>query len=241
MRTILKGNISFYGIVNIPIQLITIQKEHKINLNNLCPLGHKIKLKNYCEECNKYYEYNELIKGFRISENEYIKLTKEQLESIKETNSKTIEILKAIDLNDLKFLKVKKCYALLPDINEKSYLLLRESLKQNGKVLIGKMVFRNKQNLVGIVNYKNYLLLVNLFYDDEIIEPQLDVKELKFSKEELELMNKLLEKLSKEKVEIKDDYNDKLFELIQNPKKKVVKKISKDVDIKEQLKLLVGK
>ena len=77
-----KTSISF-GLVNIPITMNPIVHDNDITFNQL----HKkclsrIKYVKYCPHCKKEVKQTEIIKGYKISDDNYITLTNEELKNL---------------------------------------------------------------------------------------------------------------------------------------------------------------
>src|SRR6266849_1775599 len=79
------------------------------------------------------------------------------------------------------------------------YALLREVMKQTGKVGLGKVVLRDREDLVALFPYENGLVLQKLHYPHEIRSiqevPELDGAQ-KLDKNELKLATTLVEQMS---------------------------------------------
>ena len=106
-------------------------------------------------------------------------------------------------------------------VSEKPYALLREVMKQTGKVGIGKVVLRDREDLVALFPHENGLVMQKLHYPNEIRNIQ-DVPELdgatKLDKNELKLATTLVEQMVTTLAEIEtvDQYHEALKNLIES-------------------------
>jgi DNA end-binding protein Ku len=200
-RSIWKGAISF-GLVNIPIQVFSaVQKEDFTSFNQLCKKGHKIKNKKWCPVEEREVPWSEIKKGYEITNNNYVVLEKEDIENIKLKTTNTIELKEFIDSEDFDPLFIEKSYYIGPDagkkksnnsIPSKAYSLFVKILKESKKIAIGKVVLRDREQLVALRAYQRGLVMHQLKYLDEIrpmdeiggldSSPKIDANELSLGK-----------------------------------------------------------
>jgi DNA end-binding protein Ku len=200
-RSIWKGAISF-GLVNIPIQVFSaVQKEDFTSFNQLCKKGHKIKNKKWCPVEEREVLWSEIKKGYEITNNNYVVLEKEDIENIKLKTTNTIELKEFIDSEDFDPLFIEKSYYIGPDLGKKksnnsipskAYSLFVKILKESKKIAIGKVVLRDREQLVALRAYQRGLVMHQLKYLDEIrpmdeiggldSSPKIDANELSLGK-----------------------------------------------------------
>jgi DNA end-binding protein Ku len=183
-RSIWKGAISF-GLVNIPIQVFSIeQKEDYTSFNQLCEKGHKIKYRKWCPVEEREVPWSEIKKGYEITKNNYIIIEKEDINEIKLKTTNTIEIREFINSEEFDPLFIEKSYYVGPEsgkkkkrsdnnattntIPAKAYSLFVKILNETKKVAIGKIVLRDKEQLVALRAYQSGLVIHQLGYLDEI-------------------------------------------------------------------------
>ncbi len=246
MRASWKGTISF-GLVSIPVKLYGAQKDRSVSftlLHKEC--GTPIKYKKWCPHCQKEISSEEIVKAYEISKGQYVVLTEEDFAKLPLKSLKSIRIEGFVPAEQvLKPLLIRKVYYVVPDKGgEKAFVLLRRVLKEEGKVAVAKVTIRNKEYLAAIVPYKNILLLVLLYYADEIVpEAELPlVPEVEVSEEEVELAKELVRMMSKEFEHEKyvDEYRKALEELIRSKLegKEIVIPETKPEEVKELLEAL---
>ncbi len=109
---------------------------------------------------------------------------------------------------------------------EKPYALLREVMKQTGKVGIGKVVLRDREDLVAVFPHEDGMVLQKLHYPHELRKMQ-DVPDLegvqnltpqKLNKNELKLATTLVQEMTTtlEEVDTEDNYHAALKSLIES-------------------------
>ena len=234
-RSIWKGAISF-GLVNIPIQVFSAeQKEEYTSFSQLCQKGHRIKYKKWCPVEDREVPWSEIKKGYEITKNNYVLIEKEEIENIKLKTTNTIEIKEFINSEEFDPLFIEKSYYVGPDtgkkkkgsdnttntIPAKAYSLFVKILNETKKVAIGKVVLRDKEQLVGLRAYQRGLVMHQLKYLDEI-RPMDEIGGLdsaqKIDANELSLGKTLVENLTAEEFDLgqySDAYAKELEKLIE--------------------------
>ncbi len=255
-RAIWRGSISF-GLVNIPIQVFSAtQREDFTSFNQLCEKGHKIKYKKWCPVEEREVPWSEIKKGYEITKNNYVVLEKEEIENIKLKTTNTVEVKEFIDLEEFDPIFIEKSYYIGPDpgkkkteASAKAYSLFVKILNETKKIAIGKVVLREKEQLVALRAYQRGLVMHQLKYLDEI-RPMDEIGRLespqKIDAKELSLGKTLVESLTTEKFDpgqYADTYAKEFEKLIEAKSKgqKVVTKEEKEepeetTDILEALK-----
>ena len=224
-RSIWKGSISF-GLVNIPIKLYSAAEEKTFSFNQLCQKGHRIQYKRWCPIEDTEVPYQQIQKGYEIAKDNYVLLEKQELENIKLKTTRTIDIKEFVDAKELDPIFVQKSYYVAPDNKtpDKAYLLLVNILKNTDKVAIGKVVLREREQLVALRAFQRGIIMHVLHYLDEI-RPMDEIKEIsasatnkiKLEEQELALGKMLVEQLESNRFDISnysDAYTNELEKLI---------------------------
>jgi len=197
MRAYWKGSISF-GLVNIPVKLYKVRKEHRISFRLLCPQHKKpLNSKLFCPEGHEVSR-SEAERGFEYEKGRFVILKEEELEALPIDTSKTIRIFQFADWVEIDPIHFKEFFYIAPEKGaEKAYFLLKEAMKETGKIGIGKVTIRGKEELVAIVPREEGIALISLYYPDEIERVEIPVTLELPSREEIELAKQLVEALSK--------------------------------------------
>jgi DNA end-binding protein Ku len=255
-RAIWKGSISF-GLVNIPIQVFSAtQKEEYTSFNQLCDKGHKIKYKKWCPIEEREVPWSEIKKGYEITKNDYVVLEKEEIENIKLKTTNTVEVKEFIESEEFDPIFIEKNYYVGPDAGKKksetsikAYALFVKILHETGKIAIGKVVLREKEQLVALRAYQRGLVMHQLKYLDEI-RPMDEIGGLeslqKIDAKELSLGKALVDNLTTDKFDpgqYSDTYAKELEKIIETKSKgekvainEVEKTAEETTDIIEALK-----
>lgn len=222
MRAIWKGHIRF-SLVTIPVRIYNaVDTEQTIRFNQLHkedngPIGYDKK----CKKCSKVVSSEEIVKGYPYEPDTYVIVEKEDLDKLKLKSTKIIEIDGFIDAKEVHPTLYEAPYYAGPDgpVAVKAYALLAATLKETKKMGIGKVVLRDREDVVMIAPQENGICLYKLRSPKEVRSiaevPQLDNKGV--DKKQLELAKNLVEsmKTTLNKLDLTDKYNDALRELIE--------------------------
>lgn len=169
MRTLWKGAISF-GLVNIPVKMYSATERQSIRFNLLHAKCHSpISYKRWCPVCGVEVPPEEIVRGYQYEKGRYVVFSDEELENIPAAATKTIDIIDFVDWSEIDPIFFAKSYFLAPaDTGMKAYVLLRDAMSQAGKIAVAKVMIRDKQSLTALRLYQDYLLMVTMYYPDEI-------------------------------------------------------------------------
>lgn len=248
MRVIWKGALSF-GLINIPVNLYTATRERELKFVLLHkPDLSEIRYARFCKAEGKEVPYNEIVKGYEVSDGNYVVLSDEDFKRATLEKSKNIDILEFCNEDEIDTIYYDKLYYLEPGKNaNKAYTLLHQALQRSKKVAVAKFVLKNHERIAVVRPYQNLLILNQIRLPSEILKPNIDIpEEGKIPEKEmnmaLKLIDQLTEKFSPKK--FKDTYVEDLKEIIAKKekggkkRKKAVKEPapSKVHDIMELLK-----
>jgi len=223
MRSIWKGHIRF-SLVTIPIRIYNAvdTAEQAIRFNQL----HKddngaVGYDKKCKKCGKALTTEEIVKGYQFEPEQYVIISPEDIEKIKLKSTKVIEIEGFIDKAEVPPSLYESPYFAGPDgvVAAKTYSLLSQALKASGKVGIGKVVLRDREEVVMIAPQEGGLILHKLRHPNEVRKmegiPQLEHKEA--NKDELKLSISLVESMAAKlkDIDLTDRYSDALREMIE--------------------------
>jgi DNA end-binding protein Ku len=226
-RAIWSGSISF-GLLNVPVKLYSAVSKQTVRFRELREDdGSRIRHKRVAEEDGEEVPYERIVKGYEISPDQFIVLTRDELEEIDPKRTRAIEVQDFVDLDDIDPIYFDHPYYLGPDAGaEKAYALLVRAMKEERKVAIARFVLRNKEHLAAIRPMGDVLTLATMRFADEIVEPDdldgvLPDKEAKPEKRELEMAKKLIDSLATdfEADRYRDEYREELLELIERKAK----------------------
>lgn len=219
MRSIWNGSISF-GLVSIPIKMYSGSEDGRIDLDMLDKHdNNRIRYKRINEKTGKEVKWKDIVKGYKTDDG-YVVLEDEDFDKANMKKSKTIDIEEFVKEDDVAEVLFKNPYFLEPQKEgKKSYNLLKNALKNTGKLGVATFVMRQKEHLSLIGVYKNALVLHAIRFADEIRDPSdLKLPSTKVSKKEVSMAESLIEQYTTEfkPGKYKDVYNKQLMKIIKS-------------------------
>jgi len=204
-RSMWKGAISF-GLVHIPVEMYPAVSDKGLDLTMLdrrdfSPVG----FKRYNKGNGKEVSWDDIVKGYEYKDGEYVVLSEEDLRRANPEATQTIDIVAFVDAEQVPLLYYDHPYYLAPGKGgDKVYALLRETLKETGKIGIARVVIRVKQHLAALVCVGDTIVMNTLRYADEIRDagdlkiPDSKAKGASISDKELKMAMALVEGMSED-------------------------------------------
>ncbi len=219
-RSIWTGSLSF-GLVNIPVKLVTAVREERVAFHLLHDQDKvRLKQKMVCPEDGKEVHREHMVKGYEISPDRYVIVREEELEAVAPKSSRVIEISDFVNLAEIDPVYFDKPYYLLPGKNaEKAYTLLTQAMEKTGKVGIAKFTMRSKEYLAALRPSEGVIVLETMHFANEVT-PTTKVDEVprdvKVEGRELHMAEKLIEGLSADfkPEQYHDEYRARVLELV---------------------------
>ena len=227
MRSIWKGHIRFL-LVAIPVRIYNaIETSEKISFNQLHrddfgPIGYDKR----CKKCDQIVTNDQITKGYQYEPDRYAIVEPDDVAKIKIKTTKAVDIVGFVDRSEIPTTFYDAPYFAGPDgpVSEKPYALLREVMKQTGKVAVGKVVLRDREDLVAVFPHDDGLVLQKLHYPHELRKME-DVPEIdgvgkltaqKLNKNEMKLASTLVQEMvtTLSEIDTDDNYHNALRNLI---------------------------
>jgi DNA end-binding protein Ku len=216
-----KGHIRF-SLVTIPVRIYNaIESAETIRFNQLHKEDNgRVGYDKRCKKCNQVISNDEIVKGFEYEPDQYVIIDEDDLEKVKLKSTKIIEIEGFVDAGEVHPALFDSPYFAGPDgdVAGQAYALLRDTLRNSGKVGVGRVVLRDRESVMLLTAKDNGLMLYKLRYPNEIRSiddvPQLDG--LEADKTQLKLAETLVESMSKpfDAIELTDRYKDAVRDII---------------------------
>jgi len=222
-RAIWSGTISF-GLLNVPVKLYSAVSRKTIRFNELRESdGARVRHKRVAEGTDEEVPYEEIVKGYEISPDRYVKLTREELAELDPAKTRSIDIQEFVDIGEIDPIYFENPYYLGPaEGAEKAYSLLGRAMESSGKAAIARFVLRNREHLAAIRAHDAVLTMTTMRFADEVVSPgELDdvlpQEQPKVGKKEVEMAEKLIDSLSSQfdPGAYRDEYREELLSLIE--------------------------
>lgn len=245
MRAIWKGSISF-GLVNIPIALYPATRTEDLKFRLLRDKDHSpVNYKRVAEKDGKEVPWSNIVKGYEYEKGKFIVLKDEDFKRVDVEATQTVDILSFVEVSQVNPVFFHKPYYMEPQKGaDKAYVLLRDALRNSGRIGIAKVVIKTRQHLAAVKPQDEGLMLELMHYAAELrdLEDFKQPKESRPSKKELDMANSLIESMSVEwdPESYEDEYRDALEEMIEDkithgdkvaPKAKAKKRPSNVIDL----------
>jgi DNA end-binding protein Ku len=222
-RAIWSGAISF-GLVNVPVKLYSATSPKTVRFHQLSSkTGARIKQKRVDSTTGDEVAFEDIVKGYELSPDRYVLIAPEELDGLDPKATRTIDIEEFVDLVDIDPIYYDNSYYLAPSTGgAKAYRLLLDAMRESGKVGIGKVVLRSKQQLCALRPTGDVLTLSTMLFGDEVLSPdrldELDaIGDTEASDRELKMAEQLIASLSADfdPAKYKDEYRERVLELIE--------------------------
>ena len=219
-RAMWKGAISF-GLVTIPVAVYPATEEKTLRFNQLHDDdGGRIRYKRVCEKDGEEVTYEHIVKGYEVEKDRYVVLTDDDFDAVPVASSRAIDIQQFVDIDDIDPMLFKKSYYLVPEeTGAKAYALLREAMKEDDRVGIAKVSFRDREHIAALRFKEDAFVLETMFWPDEIrqadfggVDVKADVRD-----QELTMARQLIDSLTSEwsPEQYHDAYRDALVQIVE--------------------------
>ncbi len=169
-RSVWKGHIKF-SLVSIPVKMFNATSSRKsIGFNQLHgACKSRVKQELNCPTCNKTVPKEEIIRGYEWTKDNYIIITDDEIASAQKEKSDSIEIVSFVERSEIPPVYYSDSYHLSPEkVGVDLFALLHKAMIETGKVGVGKIVMRSKENLVLIEPHEGILIAYSLYYQEEL-------------------------------------------------------------------------
>ncbi|MCS3748365.1 MULTISPECIES: Ku protein [unclassified Xanthomonas] len=202
-RPIWTGTLSF-GLLNVPVALMSGERKVDLHFRMLDSRDKKpIRFERVNADTGDEVPWKEIVKAFEYDKGSYVIVEEQDIRSASPESHETVEVETFVDAAEIDPRYFEKPYILVPGKKaEKGYVLLRETLRDTGKVGIAKVVIRTREYLAAVMPQGDALILLLLRYQQEVVDPQ-DFKlpagavgEYRITPKEQEMARQLIESMS---------------------------------------------
>jgi DNA end-binding protein Ku len=223
-RALWSGSISF-GLLNIPVQLMSGEKRtdlrfHLMDTRNKA----RVRYERINAETGEEVPWHDIVKAFEYKKGDYVVLEASDLKAAAPQSSESVDIESFIPADAVPLEYFERPYYLVPPKKAaKSYVLLRETLKQLKRVGLARVVIRTREYLALVMPRADALMLMVLRYPQEIVPvdeysfPDGSLADYKLGKREVDMARQLVESMTGEwqPKEYRDEFRAKLSKVIE--------------------------
>jgi DNA end-binding protein Ku len=216
-RALWSGTLGF-GLVQIPVSLVTAEKSHELAFHQLdkrdmAPIGYD----RINKLTGKKVGWDDIVKGYEIEKGEFVVVEDEDFKKANVAATQTIDIQDFVDRAEIQPIYYERPYYLVPGKRgSKAYAVLRDAMLKRNLVAIALVVIRTRQHLFAVRAEKDALVLELLRFDHEL-QPRAEIGKLdKASPQEVKLAEQLIDGMVThwQPSKYKDSYTDDLLEAI---------------------------
>jgi DNA end-binding protein Ku len=219
-RALWKGSISF-GLVSIPIELHTAVRDHRPKFRMLHAKDKSpVKFERVCVRDGHAVAWADLVKGYEYAKGHFVVMTKEDFQAAAVEKTRTVAIIDFVKADEIDDRFFETPYYLVPAKGgERAYALLREAMRESGRIGIAKFILRDAQHLAAVEVIEQAIVLSVMRFADELV----DTKPFDFPsaqgvrKPELDMAKALVNSLAAQwdPTKYTDEYRANLMRIIQ--------------------------
>ncbi len=211
------------SLVTCPVALYPATSEsEKISFNQLNrKTGHRIRYLKVDADTGEEVPSEDIVKGYMLDKDQFIEVTKEELDELALESTRTIEIDEFVDRSDIDPRYLIRPYYLRPDgkVGHDAFAVIRETIREMDKVAIGRVVLTNREHIIALEPLDKGLVGTLLRYPYEVRSEEEyfdEIQDVKVTKDMLDLarhiVNQKAGSFQPEKFE--DHYETALIDLI---------------------------
>src|SRR5438045_8562076 len=172
-RALWKGSITF-GLVNIPIELHTAVRDHRPRFRMLHARDKSpVRFERVCIRHGKPVAWEDLVKGYEYEKGRFVVLAKEDFQTAALNKTRTVDIVDFVKAEEIDDRYFETPYYLVPAKGgERAYALLREAIRESGRIGIAKFILREAQHLAAVEVIDQAIVLSVMRFADELADPK---------------------------------------------------------------------
>jgi len=162
------------SLVSCPVALYSATASSgDVHFNLLNPkTGNRIKMVTTDPDTGPV-ERSSLVKGYEIEKGRYITVTDDEIKAVRLESTRTIDIERFVDADEIDRLYWNDPFYLVPDgkMAAEAYAVIREAMSQSGKIALGRVVMHTRERLLGLEPRDNGIVAYSLRTRDEVRKP----------------------------------------------------------------------
>ncbi len=166
-RPLWSGTVTF-ALVSVPVDLYPATRDSAVHLKLLAPDGTPLESRWFCPEHGREIPWEEIARADETDEG-FVVLTEEEVESAAPRRSRDIEISSFVPAAEITPLMVERACVLTPSSGStKPYRLLARALEDAGRAGIAQFVLRRRERLAAVLAHDGILWAVTLRFRGEV-------------------------------------------------------------------------
>jgi len=196
----------------------------------------------------------DIVKGYEVEKGRYVVVTQDEINSVKLESTRTIDIERFVDLQDIDRLYWNDPYFLAPDgkMAAEAFAVIREAMSRQDRIALGRVVLHQRERLLALEPRGEGMAAYSLRTRDEVRDPAQifdSIPDVKADPKMIEIAEKIIDQLEGpfDPSKFTDRYEDALKALIKSKEKGKGRTVAveepKDTDasdLMEQLRRSLG-
>jgi DNA end-binding protein Ku len=130
-----------------------------------------VRYERVCQTEGKPVAWEDLVKGYEYSKGQFVVLTKDDFKTAALEKTRTIDILDFVDPEEVDERYFETPYYLQPSKgSERAYALLRDAIRESGRIGIAKIILRDAQHLAAVEAIGDAIVLTMMRFSDELAD-----------------------------------------------------------------------
>src|ERR1039458_1102133 len=142
------------SLVTCPIALFPATSDsEKVSFNQINrKTGHRIKYLKVDADTGEEVDNEDIMKGYKVDNDSYIEITKDELDNIALESTRTIDINEFVPRADIDDLYLVRPYYIVPDgkVGHDAYAVIRDTIKSMDKVALASVVLTNREHVIAL-------------------------------------------------------------------------------------------
>jgi DNA end-binding protein Ku len=212
------------SLVTCPVALFPATSDaEKISFNQINrKTGHRIKYSKVDADTGDEVSSDDIIKGYKVDTDNYLEVSKDELENIALESTRTIEIDEFVPRKEIDDLYLVRPYYIVPDgkVGHDAYAVIRETIRSLDKVALARVVLTSREHVIALEARDKGLMGMLLRYPYEVRDASDyfdDIQDVKITKDMLDLARHIVEQKSGhfDPSKFEDHYETALQDLLQ--------------------------
>ena len=180
-------------------------------------------------------ERSDIVKGYEIDKGRYVVVTPEEIDAVRLESTRSIDIERFVDSDQIDRLYWDDPYYLAPDgkLAAEAFAVIRTAMTRTGRIGLGRVTLHQRERLLAIEPRDDGMLAYSLRTHDEVRDPAEvfdPIPETRPDKGMVEIAEKIIEQLhgAFEPSQFNDRYEDALRALIKEKEKGAGRQVKVD-------------
>lgn len=201
VRSFWKGSLRL-SLVFIPVKLVSATRaEGKPQMHQVDRKSKQRIRYQKVIASGEVIDKDDIVAGYQLENGSYVLFDDDELDAVKLKSRHTIELTQFVEHCEIDPLYFERPYYVLPDGDaaEEGYCVIRDALRASGKVAIGQLTIRGREDLIALEPLGRGLALQTLRYEEEIKKEDAvfsGIGDVKVRKDLLDMAQSLIESRS---------------------------------------------